>query len=313
MLRVIVGNTYDIESVVLYSEDFGDVVSRKRRLSVWVNRQKRFVITPVTRENIKKMFGRKPHPMLHAHDLVDAPPEAIYATIKDMATKNCMPVPDYTTCTTEPGRCIEECCLTGCMQARLQTLTKIYKTLSAESHNASFWADLEQNMDFNTGGVKVGNLPCIITHGHVYSFNRRMLLTGLGSLEAQCVPVWHSGAGIPKCPFSAAFGEISDSRWKKCAGNAWHCPTMAAFMAFVWANTVPAASIVHSIREMQQSDDEEIIASSIIFVEDLQSRFCSMWRKSTRRSRRSSSQRIRSSSFEGSLWRQCHHQAVQVG
>ena len=235
--------------------------------------------------------------------------------LEEMAKRNCNPVPDYKSCTSETGRgrCIAEYCLNGSMQARRKSLIQKYDKLKPQYDNQSYWADLEQNVEYKTGGVKIGNLPCLITHGHIYNFNKQMLLTGLGYLQAQCVPVWHSGAGVPKCPFSNAFSHVSDSRWKRCAGNAWHCPTMAAFMAFIWANTVPAASIVHSIREMQQSDDEEIIASSIIFVEDLQSHFCSMWRKGTRRSRKSTSQRICSSSCEGSLWRQCHHQAVQVG
>ena len=40
MLRVIIGDIYDIESVVLNSDDFGDKVNRKRRVSAWINRQK---------------------------------------------------------------------------------------------------------------------------------------------------------------------------------------------------------------------------------------------------------------------------------
>jgi hypothetical protein len=115
------------------------------------------------------------------------------------------------------------------------------------------WADLEQNVDF-TRAVTIGDLHTLVTHGMLWNFGSQRVLMGLEHLQVQGVPVWSSSDPPKTCPFSGVFSSIGDKVWKHMAGNAWHLPTVASLMAYVFISTVPRGSIMPSISSLTAGD-----------------------------------------------------------
>ena len=87
--------------------------------------------------------------------------------------------------------------------------------------------------------------PCQLTHGDVVSASKLRTASGMEHLFAQGFHVFETGTGYvsPLLPF---FRTLSESQLKRASGNGWSLPAVAAWIVYVWANTIKRLTAVIS-------------------------------------------------------------------
>ena len=161
---------YDISTMVLEPQDFGDCIRRSRRFCVLSKRDSIMLSHSLSVQSFLSILGRTRSPTLKARSLFSAPPEVVLAHHRHLARQRHVLIEG---CSDDAILKMGRKLLTGASLGRLRNYECTVKA-KLEGHQLAdgdeVFFDLHQNAD--KGGaprMSVNELFCLVTHGETWS------------------------------------------------------------------------------------------------------------------------------------------------
>ena len=122
-----------------------------------------------------------------------------------------------------------------------------------QSLSGAFIADLDQWPSIRR--ICGPLFPCQLTHGTVFSWSKQSIAHGMEHANAQGWNVAQDGYHAPL--ILPLMRQTSSNKLKKLSGNGWCLPVVAAWMLYVWSNTIrrPVNKIAKELQVVEPDED----------------------------------------------------------